>query len=122
MTVPSSPERIDLAVPDAKGGATRYTIECASPNVLTRVGWKFNTVKLGELPLTAAFGSNRVLNVLDVRRLLDIQRYQSINVHAGDRRTAYYTNLRPGRYSFHVTTGGEQEARLDFEVLPAWSA
>ncbi len=39
---------IDLAVPDAKGGETRYTIECASPNVLTRVGWKFNTVKLGD--------------------------------------------------------------------------
>ena len=39
---------IDLAVPDAKGGMSRYTIECASPNVLTRVGWKFNTVKLGD--------------------------------------------------------------------------
>ena len=39
---------IDLAVPDAKGGTSRYTIECASPNVLTRVGWKFNTVKLGD--------------------------------------------------------------------------
>ena len=39
---------IELAVPDAKGGSARYTIECGSPNVLTRVGWKFNTVKLGD--------------------------------------------------------------------------
>jgi hypothetical protein len=39
---------IELAVADAKGGAGRYTIECASPNVLTRVGWKFNTVKVGD--------------------------------------------------------------------------
>ncbi len=39
---------IDLAVPDAKGGVSRYTIECASPNVLTRVGWKFNTVRVGD--------------------------------------------------------------------------
>jgi hypothetical protein len=39
---------IELAAPDGKGGSTRYTIECASPNVLTRVGWKFNTVKVGD--------------------------------------------------------------------------
>ena len=39
---------IELAVPDSKGGEARYTIECASPNVLTRVGWKFNTVKVGD--------------------------------------------------------------------------
>ena len=39
---------IELAVADAKGGSARYTIECASPNVLTRVGWKFNTVKVGD--------------------------------------------------------------------------
>ncbi|HEY5411222.1 MAG TPA: DUF6152 family protein [Caulobacteraceae bacterium] len=39
---------IELTVPDAKGGAAHYTIECASPNVLTRVGWKFNTIKVGD--------------------------------------------------------------------------
>jgi len=39
---------IELSVPDGKGGSDRYTIECASPNVLTRVGWKFNTVKVGD--------------------------------------------------------------------------
>ena len=32
-----------------EGGATkRYSVECASPNVLTRVGWKFNDVKVGD--------------------------------------------------------------------------
>jgi hypothetical protein len=30
------------------GGTKRYSIECASPNVLTRVGWKFNDVKAGD--------------------------------------------------------------------------
>ena len=39
---------IELVAPDPKGGTGRYTIECASPNVLTRVGWKFNTVKVGD--------------------------------------------------------------------------
>ena len=39
---------IDLVVTDAKGAATHYTVECASPNVLTRVGWKFNSIKAGD--------------------------------------------------------------------------
>ncbi len=38
---------IQLEVPD--GTATKhYTVECASPNVLTRVGWKFNDIKEGD--------------------------------------------------------------------------
>jgi hypothetical protein len=38
---------IHLAVPD--GGSTKaYTVECASPNVLTRVGWKYGDVKQGD--------------------------------------------------------------------------
>jgi hypothetical protein len=39
---------IELAKPDGKGGSSHYTIECASPNVLTRVGWKFNLIKRGD--------------------------------------------------------------------------
>ena len=39
---------IDLSVADASGQAKHYTIECASPNVLTRIGWKFNTIKPGD--------------------------------------------------------------------------
>ena len=37
-----------LDVPDGKGGSKSYTVECASPNVLTRVGWKFNLIKRGD--------------------------------------------------------------------------
>ena len=36
-----------LDVPDA-GAVKHYTIECASPNVLTRVGWKWNDIKQGD--------------------------------------------------------------------------
>jgi hypothetical protein len=38
---------IQLEVPD--GAATKhYTVECASPNVLTRVGWKFTDIRQGD--------------------------------------------------------------------------
>ena len=39
---------IELDVVDASGAAQHYSIECASPNVLTRVGWKFNDLKTGD--------------------------------------------------------------------------
>jgi hypothetical protein len=40
---------IEMEVPDAAGGGSRhYTVECASPNVLTRVGWKFNLIRKGD--------------------------------------------------------------------------
>ncbi|HUN28118.1 MAG TPA: DUF6152 family protein [Steroidobacteraceae bacterium] len=38
---------IQLAVPDG-AAVKQYSIECASPNVLTRVGWKWNDVKAGD--------------------------------------------------------------------------
>ncbi len=39
---------IGLDVADTKGEVKRYTVECASPNVLTRAGWKFNSIKKGD--------------------------------------------------------------------------
>jgi hypothetical protein len=39
---------IELDVPDGNGGAKHYSIECASPNVLMRIGWKFSDVKKGD--------------------------------------------------------------------------
>ena len=45
---------------------------------------------------------------------------------AGVRRQAFYTNLGPGKYRFHMTArneGGEwntAEAELDFSISPAW--
>jgi hypothetical protein len=41
-----------------------------------------NTVQLGERPRTVAFGDNQTLNVLDVGRMLDIERFRRINVAA----------------------------------------
>jgi len=38
---------IQLEVPDGSA-AKHYTVECASPNVLTRVGWKFSDIKQGD--------------------------------------------------------------------------
>ncbi|HTX23648.1 MAG TPA: DUF6152 family protein [Steroidobacteraceae bacterium] len=38
---------IELEVPD--GSATKhYSVECASPNVLTRAGWKYGDIKKGD--------------------------------------------------------------------------
>lgn len=45
---------------------------------------------------------------------------------AGARREAFYTNLSPGRYTFHITArneGGQwnaNEAVVDFRIAPAW--
>ncbi len=49
-----------------------------------RIQFEFldNTVRLGERPRTAAFGDNETLNVLDVKAILDIERYARIDVDA----------------------------------------
>jgi hypothetical protein len=39
---------IFVGVPDGKGGTTQYAVECNSPNVLMRTGWKVNTLKQGD--------------------------------------------------------------------------
>jgi hypothetical protein len=36
---------IELTAPDAKGETRTWTIECANPGILNRVGWKFNMIK-----------------------------------------------------------------------------
>ena len=41
-----------------------------------------NSVAAGERPRTVAFGWNRVLNVLDVKCMLDIERFRRVNVDA----------------------------------------
>jgi hypothetical protein len=41
-----------------------------------------NSVSFGELPRTVAFGTNYALNVLDIGRMLDIERYGRIDVNA----------------------------------------
>jgi hypothetical protein len=34
-----------LTAPDAKGEMRTWTIECANPGILNRLGWKFNMIK-----------------------------------------------------------------------------
>ncbi len=41
-----------------------------------------NSVRLGERPRTVAFGDNHTLNLLDVRGVLNIERFRSVNVAA----------------------------------------
>ena len=41
-----------------------------------------NSVSQGQRPRTVAFGTNEVLNVLDVKRMLDIERFRKVNVDA----------------------------------------
>jgi hypothetical protein len=48
-----------------------------------------NSVPLGKLPRTAAFGNNYSLNVLDINRLLDIERFGRVDVNASDPRRLY---------------------------------
>lgn len=36
---------IHLQAPDAKGKMRHWTIECANPGILNRLGWKFNMIK-----------------------------------------------------------------------------
>jgi hypothetical protein len=49
-----------------------------------RVFFEFldNSVQLGERPRTVAFGWNDTLNVLDVKGLLDVERYRRVNIDA----------------------------------------
>lgn len=36
---------IHLEAPDPKGKMRHWTIECANPGILSRIGWKFNMIK-----------------------------------------------------------------------------
>ena len=48
-----------------------------------------NSVRFGDLPRTVAFGSNDTLHVLDVGRMLDIERFGRVNVDARSPQTLY---------------------------------
>ena len=39
---------IDLDVATDQGDLKHYTIECANPGILDRIGWKFNMIKVGD--------------------------------------------------------------------------
>jgi len=56
-----------------------------------RVHFEFldNSVTRGAPPRTSAFGWNDVMNILDVQRLIDIERYRRIDVDAQDASALY---------------------------------
>jgi hypothetical protein len=39
---------IEIDVPADNGGHAVWTIECANPGILNRIGWKFNMIKPGD--------------------------------------------------------------------------
>jgi hypothetical protein len=39
---------IDLQTQSASGASEHFTIECANPGILDRVGWKWNMIKVGD--------------------------------------------------------------------------
>jgi hypothetical protein len=56
-----------------------------------RIQFEFldNSVRLGDLPRTVAFGTNHTLNVLDIKAFLDIVRYGRVNIEATDPASIY---------------------------------
>jgi len=52
------------------------------PNLRVHYEFLDNDVPRGEVPLTVAFGWSGEMNILDIKRMLDIRRYQKINVNA----------------------------------------
>ena len=48
-----------------------------------------NSVRFGEIPRTVAFGSNDTIHVLDVARMVDIERFGRVNVDARNVQTLY---------------------------------
>ena len=55
-----------------------------------------NNVPLGEKPKTVAFGVNGVMTILDVRKMLDVQRYRRSN----RRRVFRFLFVFPSHYSY----------------------
>jgi hypothetical protein len=65
-----------------------------------RVHYEFldNSVAEGQPPRTVAYGWNGEMTILDIRRMLDIDRYRKINIHARTAAEVYSANeLAPQR-------------------------
>ena len=52
------------------------------PNVPIHFEFLDNSVPRGEVPLTVAFGWSGEMNIIDIKRMLDLERYRKINIHA----------------------------------------
>ena len=64
------------------GMPTLFFTWALRPNKLVHYEFLDNSVRLGDQPLTVAFGWNGEMNILDVKGILDIERYCKINVGA----------------------------------------
>ncbi len=75
-----------------------------------------NSVRMGERPRTVAFGSNGVLHVLDVKCMLDVERYRRVNVDATGPQDLYPERemLRPERNTGFLRQCIEQFGEVSF--------
>ncbi len=75
-----------------------------------------NTVPYGEQPLTAAFGWNGELNVLDVKAMLDIERFRKVNVDAATPAALYPdpAALAPARNTGFLAACARRLPQLNF--------
>jgi hypothetical protein len=67
------------------------------PKVHVHFEFLDNGVPRGEVPLTAAFGWSGEMNILDVKRMLDMERYRHIDVYARSRLALYDNQKVQGR-------------------------
>ncbi|MEO6565406.1 MAG: hypothetical protein ABIO63_05175 [Casimicrobiaceae bacterium] len=75
-----------------------------------------NTVPLGERPRTAAFGWNGELHVLDVKAMLDIERFRKVNVDATQPEELYLDPelLTPARNTAFLVACARRLRTLNF--------
>jgi hypothetical protein len=83
-----------------------------------RVHFEFldNSVQLGEPPMTVAFGWNDTLNVLDVKGMLDIERFRRVNVDAAKPESLYADEavLAPQKNTSFLRRSVEQFREINF--------
>lgn len=77
-----------------------------------------NSVELGERPRTIAFGWNDTLNVLDVKCLLDVERYRRVNINAKSPEALYEDRslLAPERNTVFLRQCVERFREVHFAV------
>jgi hypothetical protein len=75
-----------------------------------------NTVPFGERPRTVAFGWNGEMNVLDVKSLLDVERFRRVNVNAKSAGELYDDRdaLAPERNAGFLVECAKRLPRLNF--------
>ncbi len=77
-----------------------------------------NGVQLGERPRTIAFGWNDTLNVLDIKCMLDVERYRRVNINAGGPEALYEDGslLAPERNTAFLRQCVERFREVNFAV------